>query len=213
MAQNKTRIYGLRIVIEILFLAAFALLVYLGKIQLWLAIFGIGVVLSLRFSRLYCGWICPMNSLFRPINWVYAKLPVTRLKSPRLLQKPVARYLVLAAFVGTMLITKRMGLNLQLIVIITGISVLVALICEEAFWHNCICPYGTILGLTARPAKVSVNIDEAACIACGKCQKVCPAAAIDTLDTKKRRIRKTDCLTCYACVSACPKDAIAYRGA
>lgn len=211
MTQNTTRMPGLRIVVEIGLLAGFGLLVFLGRIQLWLAVFAIGVILSLLFSRWYCGWACPMSTLFRPINWLYARLRLTRLKSPRFLQKPAARYLFVAALIGTMVLTKRMGLNLPLLVIVTGVAVLVTLVFEEAFWHNCICPYGTILHLAARPAGHSVKIDEAACIGCGKCQKVCPAAAIDTVEAKKRRIRKTDCLTCYTCVPECPKDAIAYQ--
>lgn len=211
ISQSKKWMYGLRVLIEILFLVAFGLLFYLGKIQLWLAIFGAGIVLSLLFSRLYCGWMCPMKTLFRPINWLYARLRIKRMKSPRFFHMPVMRYLFLAVFIVSMLATKRMGMDIPLLVIITGVSVLVTLVFEEAFWHNCICPYGTILHLTARPAPKSVKIDEATCISCGKCQKVCPAATIDTLETKKRRIRKVDCLACYTCVLECPTEAIAYR--
>ena len=47
----------LRIITQLAFLALFALLFAKGRIQLWLAVCGSGAILSLVFSRFYCGWI------------------------------------------------------------------------------------------------------------------------------------------------------------
>jgi len=202
----------LRIVTQLVFLALFALLFAKGRIQLWLAVFGSGALLSLVFSRFYCGWICPMNTLFRPVAWLYGKLGIKRIKTPGFLKHPALRYAFVALFVGSMLVTKKMGIELPLLAIVTGIAVFVTLFFEEALWHNHVCPYGTILNISSRKAVKSEKIDEAACISCGKCRKVCPVNCIDIVaDTKKMRIRTPDCLTCHACEAECPTGAISYR--
>lgn len=202
----------LRIVTQLAFLALFALLFAKGRIQLWLAVFGSGAILSLVFSRFYCGWICPMNTLFRPLGWLYGKLGIKRLKTPAFLKHPGSRYVFLVLFVGTMLVTKKLGKELPLLAYVTGAAVFVTLFFEEALWHNHVCPYGTILSLTSRKAVKSEKIDEAACVSCGKCRTVCPVDCIDIVaDTKKMRIRTPDCLTCHACEAVCPTGAISYR--
>jgi polyferredoxin len=211
MQKETKRTHTLRIIVEIAFLALFGFLFFRGSIQLWLGVFAAGALLSLVFGRIYCGWICPMNTLFRPITWTRKKLNIKPLKTPGFLKHPAARIVFVVLFFGTMLITKRMGMELPVPAIITGLSVLVVIFFEEALWHNSICPYGTIFSLSSRPAKKGMAIDEAECISCGKCQKVCPSNAIDTLDTKKRRIRKPDCLVCRSCAEVCSVGAIKYR--
>ena len=68
MKKKSSGIYTLRIIIEIVFLGLFEILFFRGSIQLWLAVFVAGALLSLFFGRIYCGYICPMNTLFRPTH-------------------------------------------------------------------------------------------------------------------------------------------------
>lgn len=211
MQIASKRTHTLRIIVETAFLALFGYLFFRGTIQVWLAVFAAGALLSLVFGRIYCGWICPMNTLFRPITWIRKKLNLKPLKTPGFMNHRAIRFIFAALFFLVMLITKRMEVELPLPAIITGFSLLVVLFFEESLWHNSICPYGTIFSFTSRSAKKGMVIDEATCISCGKCQKVCPSNAIDTLDTKKRRIRKPDCLVCHSCVEVCSAGAIKYR--
>ncbi len=202
----------LRIASQILFLALFALLFAKGRIQLWLAVFASSALLSIVFSRFYCGWICPMNTLFRPIGWLYKKLGLQRLHTPEFLKKPVFRYVFLVLFIGSMLVLKRLDIKLPLLAIITGIAVVVTLFFNEELWHNHVCPYGTILNLTSRKATKSEKIDEVACISCSACRKVCPVNCIDIVpETKKMRIRTPDCITCQLCEPVCPTKAITFH--
>lgn len=123
---------------------------------------------------------------------------------------PVVRVVCLALFAGTLFLIKRLGINVPPFAAIMALSVLVVLIFDEAFWHNSICPFGTVLSLSARITCKHYTVAEDACIACGKCQKVCPTHAIDTLVSGKRFIRKADCLACGACADVCPTIAIQY---
>lgn len=197
--------------LEILFLGVFAFLLYKHSVQKWMVVFGTGILLSLIFSRFYCGWMCQMNTLFRPINWIYGKLGIKRLKTPGFMKHKVIKYIFLIAIAAAMVLTMKFKIKVNLLLYVTLASVLITLIFEESFWHSNVCPYGTILSLSSRPAKFSVKIDEENCTACGLCQKVCPADAIVTLDTKKRRITKNSCLTCFKCQEVCPVNVISYR--
>jgi len=211
MKKKFTKITYLRITLEVILLGVFVLLLYQYSVQKWMIVFGTGIILSLIFSRFYCGWICQMNTLFRPINWIYGKLGIKRLKTPKIFKHRTLRYLFLISIVAAMVLTMKFKIKVNLILYATITSVLLTLIFEESFWHSNVCPYGTILSITSRPARLSVKIDELKCTACGLCQKVCPAEAIITLDTKKRKVTKNSCLTCFKCQEVCPSNAITYR--
>lgn len=197
-----------RITVQILFLALFTALLFIGKLQLWFAVFALGVMLSPFLGRIYCGWACPMNTLFRPIAWFYKKTGIKRLKTPAFLKKPIVRVIPLVSFALIMVFMRRSGTSLPILAILTAVSLLVTLFIEEAFWHNSICPFGTIFSISARPAKKTYRVLDDKCIACGKCQKVCPVHAIDTKEDGKRYIRGHDCISCGSCAAACPTKAI-----
>ncbi len=60
-----------------------------------------------------------------------------------------------------------------------------------------------------RPFKV----DEALCVGCGKCAKVCPVRNISCKNGKAPEwLHNGKCLTCFACYHHCHKKAIAYGG-
>ena len=62
-----------RRVIQIAFLGLFMALLVTGKMQLWMGIFVLGVLASLFWSRLYCGWICPINTTMEGLTFVKKK--------------------------------------------------------------------------------------------------------------------------------------------
>ena len=48
---------SLTTVIRVLFLILFLLLVWKGKMMLWLALFAVSLGLALFFGRVYCGYV------------------------------------------------------------------------------------------------------------------------------------------------------------
>ncbi len=212
LIKNNSRFrYILRAAIQTLFFSLFIVLVLNGLTQFWLLIFGIGVLASIVFSRFYCGWICPIGALARPIGWVYSKLGRTRRKTPSLLSKGWGRWIALIALISSIIYIRTAGTQLPVFLIITLIGVGFFLIFEEETFHKNICPYGAILSLSSNYAKYGLKVDKSSCIGCGKCQEVCPNNTISTLDSGAREIKNKECLVCFRCEEVCPVDSIEYR--
>ena len=57
-------------VIRILFFALFTILIVNGKMMLWLTLFMASLLAALIFGRLFCGYVCPMNTLMIPTEWL-----------------------------------------------------------------------------------------------------------------------------------------------
>ncbi|WP_332447283.1 4Fe-4S binding protein [Sphaerochaeta sp.] len=187
----------------------FVFLVLQGKVQLWMAVFLVSTLLVLFFSRLYCGWLCPINSVLIPVSLLKKKLRVKNRKTPALVKKGSLRILMLLLFVALMLVSLKTGRKLPVLPALVGVALLVSLFFEEALWHRWLCPYGAILSLPGRAAKHHMTIDSKRCTNCTHCAKVCPSQAI--IKEEKHRIIKHECLVCHACERVCTKDAISYR--
>ncbi|MFW6137588.1 MAG: 4Fe-4S binding protein [Spirochaetota bacterium] len=202
----------MRIVSELLFLSLFLFLVKEGSLQKWFLIFGAGVVISLIFGRLYCGWVCPVHTLFRFVRWMYEKIDIKRFSPPALMNKGWIRYLFLGIFVALVILVKVFSLKLNVLLYITGVGFFLTLLFEEELWHNRICPFGTILSISSKPSLFKMKVLEDRCTGCGRCTKVCPAKAISASNqTENCTIDKSRCLICFRCQEACSAGAIGYR--
>jgi ferredoxin-type protein NapH len=189
----------------LLFLGAMAA----GRVQLWMGVFLGGMVGALFFSRFYCGWICPINTLMEMVAWFYQKTGIKRKQVPGWVKSPVVRYGMLAVFAGILIMTLRTGRKLPVLPALLVLGVLVTLVYVPALWHRYLCPYGTLLSLPGRLARKSWNITAEKCTGCGVCQRVCPAEAVVVGgDPKKAAIVTKMCLACTACARAGPTKAI-----
>lgn len=201
---------GVQRSIQILFLALFVVLAAKEKIQIWMGIFVLSVLASLVFSRFYCGWLCPINTVLKPVTWVKKKLHIKSLKVPNFLKKTWVRIFMLVLFLGILAFTLKTGKKLPVLPISVALGFVLTLFFAEELWHRYLCPYGAILSLPRGKAKYGMKIDQEMCISCSKCMKVCPSVAI-TKEGKKYSITKNDCLVCRACAEVCPVEAIAYH--
>ena len=69
--------------IRILFFALFIFLLLNGKMMLWLALYAVSLLVALLFGRVYCGYVCPMNTLMIPTEWLSKKLKLQTVNSPK----------------------------------------------------------------------------------------------------------------------------------
>jgi polyferredoxin len=74
------------------------------------------------------------------------------------------------------------------------------------YWCRNLCPLGALLGLVSLKHLLKRSVS-GACIACHKCERVCPMGCI-TDDGKGTM--GGECILCLRCQEACPKDAIRF---
>ncbi len=199
-------------IVRILFLALFLFLLVKGKVLLWLALFAVSLIAALIFGRVYCGYVCPMNTLMLPVEWLSKKLKLQTAKTPRWLKNGYFAWITLVISVAAMLLSKVMlHINLPILPFWLIISVLVTLRYKPAVFHNLICPFGALQRTFGRFARLSEKVNKDACVGCKLCEKACPSGAIVvSMEDKKASVNTALCHQCTNCSRICPKNAIHY---
>ncbi len=203
--------YGAHI-IRILFLLLFVFLLIKGNVMLWLAFFAVSFIAALFFGRIYCGYICPMNTMMIPAAWLSKRLKIQTDKTPEWLKKGSFAWIALLISLALMLLSKRvLQINLPVLPLWLALSVLVTLRYKPEVFHNLICPFGALQKVFGRHARLSKNVDSDACIGCKRCERVCPSRAIVVSGEKhKAKINTALCHQCTNCQQVCPTNAIKY---
>ncbi len=90
-------------------------------------------------------------------------------------------------------------------VILFGISAMA--IWRGRLWCNTLCPVGAILGLVSKWSLFGLRLTPAKCVACARCEKVCPSQCIDF---QNGRVDHSRCTMCLQCMTACRKSGIEF---
>ena len=120
----------------------------------------------------------------------------------------ISEIIFLILFVLSMILTKRFGIKINMLLYVTLFAVLISFFFEEEFWHKQICPYGTVLSVSTKTARRELKIDKDKCTGCGLCEEACINNTISEPANGKRKINSDECLLCYKCQEVCPTDAI-----
>jgi polyferredoxin len=159
-------------------------------------------------------------------------------KSPKRNINTIARYVLLAQFLGSivaswiMLNVFQKGFTLAFdkygvlddYLSSAGVAIAVfgfglaalAVAVEKRFFCKHICPYGLLLRfLSAIPfsRRRKVRKTDEQCIKCSKCNKSCPMGIDAMVEINKYgMIKNPECIHCLRCVSKCPKDTLDFVG-
>lgn len=199
-------------VIRILFFVVFIVLMIKGKMMLLLALYVLSLFIALAFGRVYCGYVCPMNTLMKPTERLSKKLKLQTDKFPKWLRSGNFTWLALVLSILIMLFAKRiLHKNIPILLIWLLVAVLVTLRYKAEVFHNLICPFSPLQKIFGRFARYSERVEKEKCIGCKICEKDCPSGAIKVKEEdKKAEIRTELCFQCRNCEKACPTDAINY---
>ena len=71
------------------------------------------------------------------------------------------------------------------------------------------CPVSLVMKLPARFSVIKVSPSGNKCLACGKCNKVCPMDVdVQKYIKSEQRVKSTECIFCRNCIHICPVKAI-----
>lgn len=208
MPPASTRIA--RMISQLVFLSLFMVLLLMGNARLWIVVFGIGILASFVFSRIYCGWMCPINTLLRPINWIYAKAGVKRRKAPQIQSRNALATIIVAVFVLAMVATQLYEIKIPVFPLILVVGIVITLLFEEELFHKYLCPFGVILRMTSSISRLGMTVRNKDCVNCYRCIRACPNGAIFINSNAGAAIDRPDCLVCFRCQEVCPNGSFQY---
>ena len=102
-----------------IFLLLFIVLIFTGNMMLWFGLFVASMILAVFFGRIYCGYVCPMNTLMEPTQWFSKKLKLQSNNIPKWLYSDKISLIVLIICVLTMIIFKKLfSMNVPILLIL-----------------------------------------------------------------------------------------------
>jgi MauM/NapG family ferredoxin protein len=76
------------------------------------------------------------------------------------------------------------------------------------FWCRTLCPLGALLGVCTRFSVLRLDKDQEKCTNCKLCEKGCQGAATPI---PGKVWENAECITCFNCFKVCPEEALAFR--
>lgn len=181
------------------------------------------LLLSLLLKRGFCGWVCPVGTVWEGAAWAGRKvLRRDNFRLPRWLDLTLRtlRYVIAAAvmlWLASVSVQEAIGFQKipyyatvdakMVLMFVTPVylaviaAAFVGMMLFGNVWCRYLCPLGGVYGACGAISPATVVRDPEKCIACGKCAAVCHAAVpVDTL----RSVHHAECDGCQDCVRACP---------
>lgn len=166
-------------------------------------------------GRFFCGWICPLGSLFTLFEEIFLKR-IKRFKINIYTLKyyilfftglSIFTYFPLTGVLDPLCIitretnyifTKKIPFFLIFLIFLSFVS--------PFFWCKNLCPLGALFSIFSSRSLFKLNISEK-CIKCKNCENICPTSAIDE---KKFFIKNSECILCFDCYEKCNKEAVKF---
>jgi polyferredoxin len=182
------------------------------------------LAVSFLFKRGFCGWICPVGTVWEAFSAVGRRLLGRTYRLPRWLDVPLRaiRYLLAAAFVGILLSVplaeavsfrrlpymwvadlKILGIMIQPVYVAVVLLVGVVSMIIGPVWCRYLCPLGGLYSAVGLASPLAIERDDTTCIQCRQCSAACHAAVEPE---KTLRVWAAECDGCMDCVKVCPVD-------
>ncbi|MCX7770284.1 MAG: 4Fe-4S binding protein [Proteobacteria bacterium] len=179
----------------------------------------IPLVLAITFGRVFCSFLCPVNTVFEFLNKIYPRKKLIQIKGDYkaslilfsiliilifITEHPLFNYLSLPGLLSVELqklfISKSPSLFWGLFVFL----ILIDYIIRRRFWCNYLCPQGIFIGFLKikKTLQVVKEVDKVIkCLGCKRCVTSCPFY----LNPMEEKIYP-QCTNCFECVLVCRKN-------
>lgn len=180
---------------------------------------------SLLFKRGFCGWICPVGTVWEASSAAGQRILGRNFRLPKWLDLTGRgfRYVLAATFMGMLLLVvpvaeavsfrqlpymwtadiKILGMMVEPIYILVVLLVAAVSALFGPLWCRYLCPLGGLYSAVGVLSPCTIERDADACISCHKCSKVCHAFVEPE---KTTRVWAPECDGCMDCVKVCPVD-------
>ncbi|MCW9715532.1 quinol dehydrogenase ferredoxin subunit NapH [Avibacterium sp. 21-594] len=201
-----------------------------GYLPNFTTLLGAGIVIALYAllgSKVFCGWVCPLNLVTDCAAWLRRKLGIRQnAKIPRGLRYGILLMILIgSALSGIMLwewinpvsafgraLIYGFGATTWLILAIFLFDLLIA----EHGWCGHLCPIGATYGLIGAKSIARIKvIDRARCDNCMDCYNICPEPQVlrSPLHGKKDEsllVLSKDCISCGRCIDVCAENVFTF---
>jgi ferredoxin-type protein NapH len=178
----------------------------------------IPVILAISFGRVFCSFLCPVNTVFEIVNKFSLKnkkVPVKGNNKTILLllslmlfvlvsKHPIFNYLSLP---GLLSIELQKVISFKLFSLFWAIFfglVLLDYFSKRRFWCNFICPQGIFLSFLKTPWTLKIVREKSEALKCLNCRK-CVLSCPFNLNPMEKKIYP-QCTNCMECVITCRKN-------
>jgi ferredoxin-type protein NapH len=187
----------------------------------------IPIAITLILGRVFCGWICPMNTLLELVDRGRRLLGWLELRERDVRFSLNNKYVMLGCAVGFVAFTgvpflamvyPPAVLSREMHMLVFGNAVgagvyLVLAVCafelfvSKRWWCRYVCPGGAVYSLLGRFRVLRIRRDEDRCTQCGDCVRICQ------FDLRPMLVTTTgmECTNCAACVAGCEQNALRYQ--
>jgi polyferredoxin len=181
------------------------------------------IVVSLLFKRGFCGWICPLGTVWELAELAGRRVFGATFRLPRWLDRTgrTIRYVLAAViFAALMLVPLDQAVafrqlpymwtaDLKILAgfsspafIVAGIAAFILSMMFSPVWCRYLCPLGGWYSTLGLASPCAVHRDDEKCISCHKCTKVCHALV--DVEQAELRVWAPECDGCMDCVRVCP---------
>lgn len=180
------------------------------------------VTLSLLLKRGFCGWICPVGTVWELAALLGSRLGIS-VRVPKWLDRVgrAVRYLLASVillwlflvplqealqfrtlpYMWTADVKILSGFGNPIFIVVAAVGFFVSMLFSPV-WCRYLCPLGGWYSTLGMASPCAVHRDEAACTHCHRCTRVCHARI--EVEEAGGRIWAPECDGCMDCVRACP---------
>ena len=178
-------------------------------------------------SKIFCGWVCPLNVVTDCAAWLRRKLGIRQsAKLPRNLRYGILLMILVGSAVSGMLVWEWVNpvsaLGRALIYGFGATAWLVLtvflfdLLIVEHGWCGHLCPIGATYGVIGAKSLIRIKvIDRNLCDNCMDCYNVCPEpqvlrAPLHGKNNESLLVLSKDCISCGRCVDVCAEKVFTF---